>query len=147
MAKMLDENEEWEEIFAADNNSINEIENSDLKEYLLGKMTEALTEREKNILCDLFFNFGAATYEFVGRRHGVTRERIRQISAKALIKLRRKIKREWKEENRNCEARLKRKEEREKRELNKKIQQVETEIAAKLLLFLKLRLMRAFILG
>ena len=53
-------------------------------------MLEDLTDREKQVLR---FRFGLEdghpyTLEEVGRRFGVTRERIRQIEAKALRKLR-----------------------------------------------------------
>jgi RNA polymerase primary sigma factor len=53
-------------------------------------MLEELTEREKEVLR---LRFGLEdghpyTLEEVGRRFGVTRERIRQIEAKALRKLR-----------------------------------------------------------
>jgi RNA polymerase primary sigma factor len=53
-------------------------------------MLEDLTEREKEVLR---LRFGLEdghpyTLEEVGRRFGVTRERIRQIEAKALRKLR-----------------------------------------------------------
>lgn len=54
------------------------------------EMLEALSEREKEVL---HYRFGledgrSYTLEEVGRRFGVTRERIRQIEAKALRKLR-----------------------------------------------------------
>jgi len=60
-----------------------------LREQLEG-MLEELTEREKEVLR---LRFGLEdghpyTLEEVGRRFGVTRERIRQIEAKALRKLR-----------------------------------------------------------
>jgi len=60
-----------------------------LREQLEG-MLEDLTEREKEVLR---LRFGLEdghpyTLEEVGRRFGVTRERIRQIEAKALRKLR-----------------------------------------------------------
>jgi len=54
------------------------------------EMLEALSEREREVL---HFRFGledgrSYTLEEVGKRFGVTRERIRQIEAKALRKLR-----------------------------------------------------------
>ncbi|HQL02671.1 MAG TPA: sigma-70 family RNA polymerase sigma factor, partial [Synergistales bacterium] len=60
-----------------------------LREQLEG-MLEELTEREKEVLR---LRFGLEdghpyTLEEVGKRFGVTRERIRQIEAKALRKLR-----------------------------------------------------------
>jgi RNA polymerase primary sigma factor len=60
-----------------------------LREQLEG-MLDDLTEREKEVLR---LRFGLEdghpyTLEEVGRRFGVTRERIRQIEAKALRKLR-----------------------------------------------------------
>jgi len=53
-------------------------------------MLDALSEREREVL---HFRFGledgrSYTLEEVGKRFGVTRERIRQIEAKALRKLR-----------------------------------------------------------
>jgi len=53
-------------------------------------MLEALSIREREVL---YFRFGledghSYTLEEVGRKFGVTRERIRQIEAKALRKLR-----------------------------------------------------------
>jgi RNA polymerase primary sigma factor len=60
-----------------------------LKEQLMSVL-ETLTEREKKVLI-LRFGLGdgkARTLEEVGREFNVTRERIRQIEAKALRKLR-----------------------------------------------------------
>ncbi|MCD8157991.1 MAG: RNA polymerase sigma factor RpoD [Clostridiales bacterium] len=60
-----------------------------LKEQLL-EVLETLTEREKNVLCLRFglIDGRARTLEEVGQQFQVTRERIRQIEAKALRKLR-----------------------------------------------------------
>ena len=56
----------------------------------IDEMLEALSEREREVLQ---YRFGledgrSYTLEEVGKRFGVTRERIRQIEAKALRKLR-----------------------------------------------------------
>jgi RNA polymerase primary sigma factor len=61
-----------------------------LRQEDLRRMLEALTEREKKVLA---LRFGlltgqACTLEEVGREFALTRERIRQIEAKALSKLR-----------------------------------------------------------
>src|SRR5207302_5497152 len=56
----------------------------------LEKVLETLTERERTILALRFGLTGEAplTLEEVGKRFGLTRERIRQLEAKALAKLR-----------------------------------------------------------
>ena len=63
--------------------------NSDLEEQT-GKVLASLTEREEKVL-RMRFGIGIKsdhTLEEVGQEFGVTRERIRQIEAKALRKLR-----------------------------------------------------------
>ena len=63
--------------------------NSDLEEQT-GKVLSSLTEREEKVL-RMRFGIGIKsdhTLEEVGQEFGVTRERIRQIEAKALRKLR-----------------------------------------------------------
>ena len=56
----------------------------------LEKVLETLTERERTILALRFGLTGEEplTLEEVGKRFGLTRERIRQLEAKALAKLR-----------------------------------------------------------
>ena len=53
---------------------------------VLGEALNELSDREQDILRHRFVN--QETYEEVGRQFGVTRERVRQIEAKALDKLR-----------------------------------------------------------
>ena len=56
----------------------------------LGEVLGTLSERERQVLCMRFglLDGQGRTLEEVGRQWGVTRERIRQIEAKALRKLR-----------------------------------------------------------
>jgi RNA polymerase primary sigma factor len=66
-----------------------EAEAEDVGRRVRCEMTDALTEREATIL-GLRFGFDGEpqTLEQIGRSYGVTRERIRQIEAKAIKKLR-----------------------------------------------------------
>ncbi len=58
----------------------------------LDVVLDSLTEREKEILKRRFgYDCEAETYEQIADSHGVTRERVRQIEAKALRKLRHPI--------------------------------------------------------
>lgn len=54
-------------------------------------MLKVLTEREKMVILDRFGMIDAKpkTLEYLGRKLGVTRERVRQIEAKAMRKLKR----------------------------------------------------------
>lgn len=65
------------------------IEYHDLKKRLMDVL-DTLTERERNIIISRFglLDGKAKTLEKVGQQYNVTRERIRQIEAKALRKLR-----------------------------------------------------------
>lgn len=58
---------------------------------LISKMLEELTEREKLIICLRYglTEEGPRTLEEIGQSLGITRERVRQIESKALMKLRR----------------------------------------------------------
>ena len=73
------------------------VEENCINELFKGEIWEALnilTDREKEIL-KLRFGFNSSrilTLEEIGNMYGVTRERIRQIEAKALKKLRREKK-------------------------------------------------------
>ena len=64
------------------------IENTDLK-ALTSNALSLLTQREERILRQRFgINCPGSTLEEIGRIYGVTRERVRQIEAKALKKIR-----------------------------------------------------------
>jgi len=58
---------------------------------LISKMLEELTEREKLIICLRYglTEEGPRTLEEIGQSLGITRERVRQIESKALMKMRR----------------------------------------------------------
>jgi len=106
MTKMIDAEEEWHDRFITDPGDTDEtIENSDLKRFLISKMEEGLTKREKSILCDKFFNYPGCTLEFLGQKYGVTRERIRQICARAFKRMRLRLKDEWYDKFKECEHR------------------------------------------
>ena len=74
----------------SDKSLVEVIENNDMSLLVNKAMKTALTDRELKII-QLRFGFNndePRTLEEVGKEFGVTRERIRQIEAKALKKLR-----------------------------------------------------------
>ena len=75
---------------AKDANVEGEAINTTLRKELIDVMNSALTEREQDILrMRTGFDSGEPmTLEEVGKKYGVTRERIRQVQAKGLRKLR-----------------------------------------------------------
>ncbi|WP_423809818.1 sigma factor-like helix-turn-helix DNA-binding protein [Priestia koreensis] len=71
---------------------LDEVLESDIVNSML-KLLDELTDREADILKKRmgFFELEPKTLEEVGQDYSVTRERIRQIESKALMKLRKKI--------------------------------------------------------
>jgi RNA polymerase primary sigma factor len=66
-------------------------EDSAMKDNVRGAYETALTNREQFILYHRFFSDEKETLDQVGKRLGLTRERIRQIEVKALKKLEKKL--------------------------------------------------------
>ena len=79
--------------FVVDNNCIDPEKNiidSEISKALLEKIKSELSLKEQEIILSRFgFTDGEYhTLEEIGKVHGITRERVRQIEAKALLKLR-----------------------------------------------------------
>ncbi len=74
-----------------DDKLIKESEDKDLRKELIDVLQTQLSEREAYILAQRFgFITGKPmTLEAIGKEYGITRERVRQIEGKALIKIRR----------------------------------------------------------
>ena len=82
---------EWQD-WLEDETQNQEISFAESEEFLIKKniMNEAfevLTEREKDIICERQLNEKPLTLEDLSKKHEVSRERIRQIEAKAFEKL------------------------------------------------------------
>jgi len=75
-------------------NPSQEIDRKDLKEYLDKISGKCLTEREKQVV-ELMFNADFLILDDIAAQVGVSRERVRQIYAKAIRKLRKKLLDEW----------------------------------------------------
>lgn len=77
---------------AAVNPSLSAIKNSD-EEFLNKEIESSLDERERHIIQRRFGLGGSerCTLENLGKKYGITRERIRQIEGEALKKLRKKL--------------------------------------------------------
>ena len=66
-----------------------EAQEADVRHEMLAAAMEDLNDRERHILTERRLTDDPKTLEEVGRRFGVTRERIRQIEVQALKRLRR----------------------------------------------------------
>ena len=75
-----DENQNQETSFA-------ESEEFFIKKNIMNEAFEVLTEREKDIICERQLNEKPLTLEDLSKKYQVSRERIRQIEAKAFEKL------------------------------------------------------------
>lgn len=80
----------------SDTSPVNETDSGLISESLSFELKKALSllpQREKEIL-EMYFGFtdeGEISYEEIGKRLGLTRERVRQIKEKALFHLRKKL--------------------------------------------------------
>ena len=86
---------EWQD-WLEDETQNQEISFAESEEFLIKKniMNEAfevLTEREKDIICERQLNEKPLTLEDLSKKYAVSRERIRQIEAKAFEKLQKKM--------------------------------------------------------
>lgn len=70
------------------------VEKKSLLNYLRKEM-DKLTDRERSLVYEYYLDTEANTLEDLGNRHNITRERVRQILAKAIRKLRNNIVRDW----------------------------------------------------
>jgi RNA polymerase sigma-32 factor len=86
-----DEDTEWQDMLVAERSDQEAIvaETSELtwRRELLGKGLQALNERERHILSERRLTEGPKTLEDLSQVYGVSRERIRQIEARAFEKL------------------------------------------------------------
>ena len=86
-----DGNGEWQD-WLEDESQNQEVSFADTEEYLIKKnilseSLEYLNERERDILSERQLSENPLTLEDLSNRYGVSRERIRQIEAKAFEKL------------------------------------------------------------
>ena len=85
-----DGNGEWQD-WLEDESQNQEVSFADTEEYLikniLSESLEYLNERERDILSERQLSENPLTLEDLSNRYGVSRERIRQIEAKAFEKL------------------------------------------------------------
>jgi DNA-directed RNA polymerase alpha subunit len=79
-------------IFSEAFNASSEEKNK-ITEAEAGELLDVLDERERKIIHDRFLTEEKLTLEQVGRKFGVTRERIRQLQNIAMMKLRRALER------------------------------------------------------
>ena len=96
----LDVNPAWEGIVRDKDRTDSKVNIRVLGDYLVEVMDKTLTPREKRIMFDLYLSGKDPTYEEVGLREGISRERIRQVSALAMRKMRRRIVGDWERVNR-----------------------------------------------
>jgi RNA polymerase primary sigma factor len=96
----LDANPSWENVVADGKSADGEVNVRMLGGYLVEVMDEVLTPREKRVMCDLYLNGADPTYDQIGERERVSRERIRQICVLAMRKMRRRIVADWEKTNR-----------------------------------------------
>ena len=90
-----DSNGEWQD-WLEDDTQNQEASFADTEEYLIKKnilsdSLEYLNERERDIISDRQLSENPLTLEELSKRYGVSRERIRQIEAKAFEKLQTKM--------------------------------------------------------
>jgi RNA polymerase sigma factor (sigma-70 family) len=94
---MLDEIEEWQNLFSDNNAHYENIKGENLKEYLLKKVKAVLNEKEQKIL-ETFMIYADTTLEEMAFKFKLSKEKIRQIYLVSLRKLKRIIIKEWEEE-------------------------------------------------
>lgn len=87
--------EEWQNLLVDESYSqeilFAENEELTMRRALLHGALDRLNERERQILTDRFLNDPPSTLALLGRQYGISRERVRQIEARALEKVRKLI--------------------------------------------------------
>ena len=79
--KLMDHSPDPEALVIKENDAI-------LKQVWINEALDALTEREKDIIVSRRLSDPSETLEEIGRRHHVSKERVRQLETKALRKMR-----------------------------------------------------------
>jgi RNA polymerase primary sigma factor len=104
LENMNNQNEEgeergWEDTFSGEEDK--SVESKSLLEYLRQEMRETLTPREYDVLYYYYFDSNFDNLAEIGKKVGVSRERIRQIATCATKKLRNKMLKKWNEEHKD----------------------------------------------
>ena len=99
-----DKGGDWQNLFASPEEEV--IDKKSLMRYICKNMKEALTERERSIIHDYYFDTEDNTLDAVGKRYGLSKERVRQILRKSIKKLRVNIVEQWNEKHKNTKDRI-----------------------------------------